>query len=90
VKLQEKSAVENAFTAAEVAQKALPALELSVKAATENYSQAETRFRAGLGTAVELADAEALRTQAEIEFALGKFEYARARARLARALAEVQ
>jgi outer membrane protein len=89
VKLQQKSAVEDAYTSSAVALQALPALELSVKAAKDNYAQADTRFRAGLGTAVELADAEAVRTEAEIELALGRFEYARARARLARALAEL-
>ena len=44
--------------------------------------------KAGLGTGVELADAETLRTDAEIQFALGRFEVARARAALGRAIAE--
>ena len=50
--------------------------------------QAEARFKAGLGTSVELAEAEALLAEAEIRKALGEFDVARARAALGRALAE--
>jgi outer membrane protein len=71
-----------------VASEALPALERAAQAATANHAQAEARFKAGLGNAVELADAEALRLQGEIELAIGRFEQARARARLSRALSE--
>jgi len=42
----------------------------------------------GIGNAVELADAEAVRTNAEIQLALGEFELARARAAFGRAIAE--
>ena len=54
-----------------MAKDALPALERAVEAAHANYDQADARFKAGLGNGVELADAEALRTQAEIQLALG-------------------
>jgi outer membrane protein TolC len=67
---------------------ARPALERGVEAARANYEQADARFRSGLGNAVELADAEALRTQAEINLALGRFDVARARIAFARAIAE--
>lgn len=80
-----------AATAAEsfrVTTLALPSLARSVEAAQANHAQAEARFKAGLGSSVELADAEALRLQAEIDLAVGRFEQARARARLSRALAE--
>ena len=60
----------------------------AVDAARANYDQADARFRAGIGNAVELADAEALRTDAEIQLALGQFELARARAAFGRAIAE--
>lgn len=72
----------------EVARTALPQLDRSAVASRANLEQAEARFRAGLGTSVELADAEALRTDAEIRVALGQFTLARARALFGRAVAE--
>jgi outer membrane protein TolC len=56
--------------------------------ARANYAQADARFQSGLGTSVELADAEAIRTDAEIQLAFGQFELARARAEFGRAIAE--
>jgi len=73
----------------EVAETALPALERALDAARANQAQAEARFGSGLATAVEFADAEALLTDAEIQLAIGQFQRARARARLARVIAEV-
>jgi outer membrane protein TolC len=66
----------------------LPGLSRAAQAAQANYAQADARFKAGLGTSVELADAEALRTQAEIQLVLGEFELARARAAFGRTIAE--
>jgi outer membrane protein len=63
-------------------------LRNQVTAARANYDQADARFRAGIGNAVELADAESVRTEAEIQLALGQFELARARASFGRAIAE--
>jgi outer membrane protein TolC len=74
--------------ALDVAEHAMPALQRSVDAAQANYAQADARFHAGLGTSVELADAEAVRTEAEIQLALGQFDYSRARALVTRAIAE--
>ena len=71
-----------------VATEAVPALQRAAQAASANYQQADARFKAGLGSSVELADAESLRLQAEVELAVGSFEQARARARLARVLSE--
>jgi outer membrane protein len=88
VKLKLSAEVEQAHVNAETARDALPVLRRSLEAAVANYAQADARFRSGLGNAVELADAEALRTDAEIQLALGSFEYARARAALGRAIAE--
>jgi len=85
---QEVAAVENSYVDAQVARAALDALQRSVEAARANYAQAEARFKAGLGTALELADAEYLRTDAEIQLAGGRFALARARAVLAKLLAE--
>jgi len=80
--------VQRAYIAMTVARDALPGLERAATAAVANYAQADARFKAGLGTAVELADAEALRTDAEIELAIGKFDLAKARAQLSRVIAE--
>ena len=85
---QEVAAVENSYVDAQVARAALDALQRSVEADRANYAQAEARFKAGLGTALELADAEYLRTDAEIQLAGGRFALARARAVLAKLLAE--
>jgi outer membrane protein TolC len=72
----------------DVERSAQPALQRAVDAAQANHDQAEARFNGGLGTAVELSDAEALLTQAQIQLAVGQFQLSRARARLARVLAE--
>ncbi|HEX3904115.1 MAG TPA: TolC family protein [Polyangia bacterium] len=82
------SDVERAYLAVDVARQALPALQREQEAAGANYAQADARFKAGLGTSVELADAESLRTDAEIRMALGTFELAKARATFGRAIGE--
>jgi outer membrane protein len=71
-----------------VAKSALPGLERAAEAARANYAQFEARFQSGLADAVELADAEALRTQAEINLIIVRFELARARVAFGRAIAE--
>jgi outer membrane protein len=68
--------------------RSLPGLTESVEAARANQTQAETRWRAGLGNVVELADAESLLTNAELEAAIGHFAVARARASLGRVMAD--
>jgi outer membrane protein len=85
---QETAAVQQAYVGLEIAGAALGSLERAVEAARANYAQAEARFKAGLGTSLELADAEAVRTDAEIQLAVGRFDAQRARAVLARLLAE--
>jgi outer membrane protein TolC len=85
---EQVAAIERTHTFFDVASRALPGLEQAVTAARANYEQADARFRAGLGTAVELADAEDLRASAEINLALGQFDVARARAAFGRAIAE--
>jgi len=82
------SNVQRAYINVEVARDALPGIEHAVAAAITNYAQADARFKAGLGTAIELADAEALRADSEIQLAIGKFDLAKARASLGRAIAE--
>jgi outer membrane protein TolC len=85
---QEAAAVQQVNVSIEVSQAALISLGRAVDAAKANYAQAEARFKAGLGTSIELADAEALRTDAEIQLAVGEFEARRARAALSRLVAE--
>jgi outer membrane protein len=88
VRQQTNATVAEAYSQVTTTRDALPALQRAVAGAVANYAQANARFNAGLGNAVELADAEALRSDAEIQVALGIFQVARARAMLGRALAE--
>lgn len=86
--LQEVTNVRQAYVNVQVARAAVAALENEVVAARANYDQADARFRSGIGNAVELADAEAVRIDAEIQFAIGQFAVAQARAAFGRAIAE--
>ncbi|HLK36393.1 MAG TPA: TolC family protein [Polyangiaceae bacterium] len=86
--LQDVADVRQSYVAVQIARSALIALERTVVAARANYEQADARFRAGIGNAVEVADAEAVRTDADIQLALGQFELARARAAFGRSIAE--
>jgi outer membrane protein len=88
VRQQRVATIERTFTQFEVAKQALPGLQQAVTAAHANYDQADARFRAGLGNAVELADAEDLRASSEINLALGQFDVASTRAAFGRAIAE--
>ncbi|MEP6859381.1 MAG: TolC family protein [Deltaproteobacteria bacterium] len=85
---QVRSIAERSFVELDVERAAQPALQRAVDAAQANHAQAEARFNGGLGTAVELSDAEALLTQAQIQLAIGQFQLSRARAQLVRVLAE--
>jgi outer membrane protein len=77
-----------AYADFEVADAAVPALTRALDAARANQAQADARFTNGMTTAIELADAEALLADGEIQLAIGQFQRARARAVLARAIAE--
>jgi outer membrane protein TolC len=79
---------ERSYLNLDAALKALPGLALAVDAARANQAQADARYRAGLGTVIELADAETLLTNAQLELAVGQFTVARARAELGRAMGE--
>ena len=80
--------IQQAYVQVDVARAALPGLQRAVDAAIANYAQADARFKAGLGTSVELADAEALRVSTEIDLAMGTFDLAKTRAAFGRAIAE--
>lgn len=79
---------EQAYRSFEEATEALEALARAAEAAKANHEQAEARFKAGLGTSTELADAETLRIDAEIQLAIGHFQVAVTRAVLGRVMSE--
>lgn len=81
-----RTSAQQAYRRTRVAQSALSALSRAAEAARANYAQAEARFKAGLGTSIELADAEAIRLEAEVQEAVGGFEFATARAQLERVM----
>jgi len=82
--------VRQAYLGVVAARAELGALERAAAAARANHAQAEARFKAGLGTVLELVDAEALRVEAEVQRAVGAFGTARARALLERSVAEAK
>ena len=82
-------ATERAYLDLDAALRALPGLQTAVDAAKANQAQAEARFKAGLGTILELADAEALLTNTELELAVGRFTVARTRAILGRVMSAI-
>jgi outer membrane protein len=88
VRQGQRAGIQRAYVAVNVAGAALRGLDRSFEAARANYEQADARYRGGLATVVELADAESLRTDAEIQRAIGRFDVARARAVLGRLIAE--
>ncbi|HVJ89735.1 MAG TPA: TolC family protein, partial [Labilithrix sp.] len=83
----QRALIRTAYQDVLVVRDTLGAAERGAEAARANWDQAEHRFGVGLGTATELADAQALRTEADIQLAIAKFQTARARAALERAAA---
>ncbi len=81
-------AVRRAWSDVQAALQQLPAMQKARDAAQLNASQADARLRAGLATGVEVVDAETRLAEAEILIATGEFRAARARAVLARTMAE--
>ncbi len=87
-KLSVTLGLQRAWLDLDAALKTLPGLQANVTAAEANHAQAEARFKAGLGNVVELADAEALLTNSQLDLAVGQFNVARARASLARVMGQ--
>jgi outer membrane protein len=81
------SAAQAAWVRSDTSAQAIPRLEQALAAAKENYDQANVRFNQGLGTSVEIADAERLLTDAEVQLAEGQFYFQRSRAQLERVMA---
>lgn len=90
VRRNQRQLVSSAWQEAKVTTEALAALQRGADAGKANYDQADHRFHVGLGTSTELADAQALRTEADIQLAIGRFQAARARAALDRAIGEIR
>jgi outer membrane protein len=86
-RLSQVAAVRRAYVDLVAVHHALVALERAEAAAKANHAQAEARFKAGLGTILDLVDAETLRVEAEVGRAVGAFHVTRARAILERVVA---
>ena len=86
-KLAIVNAAQAAWLASNEAEQALPELQQALVAAQQNADQANVRFEQGLGTTVEIADAETLLTDAQVQLAEGEFQIQRSRAQLERAMA---
>lgn len=87
-RLERVAAARQVLRGNQAALASLSALERAVAAAAVNAEQAEARLRAGLGAVNEVADAEALRVEAELQLVLGKLEAQRARVVLKRSLSD--
>ena len=79
--------IERSYYEARAARDALPALERARDAAQAAHDQAEAQLATGSGTAVDLAEAQALLTESEVALAVGRYDVSRADASLARAMA---
>lgn len=86
----QQAMIRTTYEEATFARETLGAAERGATAASANWDQAERRFGVGLGTSTELADAQALRTEAEIQLAVARFQSARAHAALERATATTE
>ncbi len=86
-RLAQVAAVRRAYVDVVAERQALAALERAKVAAQANHAQAEARFKAGLGTILDLVDAESLRVETEVQRAVGAFHVAKARAVLERVIA---
>jgi outer membrane protein TolC len=88
VRLQQLTAARQSLGLVRVTDEVLPAIERSASAAAANAEQAEARYKVGLGTVTEVAEAEALRVEAELLVVLARFDARRARASLKQALSD--
>ena len=86
-RLTVNAAVDKAYVQLSIARSTLPALQRALAGAVSNYAQANAPLRRWSRQRRRAGDAEALRTDAEVQLALGGFESRRARAALGRALA---
>lgn len=78
--------VDNAWLALEGARQAVPAAKTAVDAARANLEQARGRYRAGVGSIIEVADAQALVASAQADWVRATTSHHLAIATLMRAL----
>lgn len=78
--------VDNAWLALEGARQAVPAAKTAVDAARANLDQARGRYRAGVGSIIEVADAQALVASAQADWVRATTSHHLAIATLQRAL----
>jgi outer membrane protein len=86
VQRTQRAQVTALYEQARLAAASLAALGRGAQAAQANYALAEQRFSLGLGSSIELSDAEMLLIEAEVQLAVGKSEVLNKRAKLARAI----
>jgi outer membrane protein len=86
VRLQVRLAVEQAWLSVKSAKAALEATGEAVTSAHERLRLAEARYQAGLGSGIELDDAQVAETTAAAQEVQARFNLATARAELVRAL----
>lgn len=82
--------VESALVAAKEAREKIAPSEALLKSAKETLELAEARYQAGLGTIVDVTDAEATYAQARVGLIQAHFDLQTARARLYKALGRLQ
>lgn len=86
---QARNEVRTLVAAAEEARERATAQELAVRQATRGYEIASAQYREGIGTQLELTDAEVALRQSEFNYAQAVHDYLVARARLDRATGRV-
>jgi outer membrane protein len=86
VRLQVRFDVEQAWLSVQAAKASLEASSEAVASAKERLRLAEARYQAGLGSGIELNDAQVAQTTAAAQEVKARFDLATARAELERAL----
>lgn len=78
--------VQNAFIKMEESKESIPIAQLNAEKAKENLELAQGRYNEGIGDIIELKDAEAAYTDAELSLLTARYDYASAVADLKQAM----
>ena len=78
--------VQNAYIKMEEAKESIPIAELNAEKAKENLDLSQGRYNEGIGDIIELKDAEAAYTDAELSLLTARYDYASAVADLKQAM----
>lgn len=78
--------VQNAYIKMEEAKESIPIAELNAEKAKENLELSQGRYNEGIGDIIELKDAEAAYTDAELSLLTARYDYASAVADLKQAM----